>query len=401
MKDKRTKFSITLAGILMVIGFIVIFLAEQNLKFIRSLSPEIARSMSYTQVQSGDENISGTDVKFDAFFLRDLDGDGYAEKLRGTCREVGAEDTLYMELKVPSNLKNGKIVINGKNFYIQAAIPKDTEVKNNCIGNNVKTIDLSDIQSGVSRTFMVKVRSGDYTYSSTKIAALNNNYNNYSRDDNEIILTGTCTVGGQVVSIEKRVSLTTDWYGSVKASIPATLNGKNNKSQTIDITDRVDTENGIVKLDFNVYTTENNNQLLLSKSVLEAEIPQLNGYSPSKVEAEGINIEYSYNENNGKLTITRNATDKDGTINKKAYDDVFDNSRYSVFKIKLEYPIEAYSQNGEEKISLTVPVSAYYEGYNNTNNEFTNPYKSNVAKNTLNIDYQVPPGQNPSIDVTI
>ena len=39
--------------------------------------------MTYDQFEDGDENIEGTDnVKFSAFYLRDLDGDGYAEKIK-------------------------------------------------------------------------------------------------------------------------------------------------------------------------------------------------------------------------------------------------------------------------------------------------------------------------------
>ena len=47
---------------------------------------ELLRAMTYEQFEDGDENVEGTDnVKFSAFFLRDLDGDGYAEKIKGTC----------------------------------------------------------------------------------------------------------------------------------------------------------------------------------------------------------------------------------------------------------------------------------------------------------------------------
>ena len=64
--------------------------------------------MTYEQVQEGEEKVQvqGPNgemvdydyVQFDAFFLRDINGDGYAEGIRGTCKEVGKEDTLYMEL---------------------------------------------------------------------------------------------------------------------------------------------------------------------------------------------------------------------------------------------------------------------------------------------------------------
>ena len=48
-----------------------------------SIDPELARAMTYDQFEDGNENIEGTDnVKFSAFYLRDLDGDGYAEKIK-------------------------------------------------------------------------------------------------------------------------------------------------------------------------------------------------------------------------------------------------------------------------------------------------------------------------------
>ena len=90
------------------------------------ISPEIARSMEYEQVQDGDEDLEETNnVKFDAFFLRDLNGDGYAESIRGTCNEIGEESTLYMELNVLTEgyLKDGKITINSDNFYLQTNLP--------------------------------------------------------------------------------------------------------------------------------------------------------------------------------------------------------------------------------------------------------------------------------------
>ena len=63
---------------------------------------ELEVSKTYEEVQEGDEVTQSEYVKFDAFFLRDLDGDGYAESIRGACREIGGEDTLYMELNVNS-----------------------------------------------------------------------------------------------------------------------------------------------------------------------------------------------------------------------------------------------------------------------------------------------------------
>ena len=119
-----------------ILGVLVILTGNEvaGKKKRKVFDPELARAMTYEQFQDGDENIEGTDnVKFSAFFLRDLDGDGYAEKIKGTCKEIGKQDTMYMEVNVLSEgrLKNGKIQINGQNFYMQTALPKDTELKQN------------------------------------------------------------------------------------------------------------------------------------------------------------------------------------------------------------------------------------------------------------------------------
>ena len=109
-------------------------------------NPEIAKSMTYDQVQEGDEIVDKTNgyVEFDVFFLRDLNGDGNAESIRGTSREIGQDDTLYMELNVLTNgsLEDGVITINSDNFYLQTSIVKDNEVKNNYINSNTKRIEL-------------------------------------------------------------------------------------------------------------------------------------------------------------------------------------------------------------------------------------------------------------------
>lgn len=50
-----------------------------------------------------------------------------------------------MEVNVLTNgsFINGKITINSDNFYLQTAIPKDSEIKNNYIGSNTKEIELN------------------------------------------------------------------------------------------------------------------------------------------------------------------------------------------------------------------------------------------------------------------
>ena len=153
---------------------------------------ELLRAMTYDQFEDGDEKVEGTDnVEFSAFFLRDVDGDGYADKLKGTCKEIGKEDTLYMEVivKTAGYLKDGKIEIDGKNFYLQTSLPKDTELLDNYISNNIKTIEFENLNNGTQKLLTGVTRSGDYSYTSKELLALKNDTSNYSRDDNAIILT--------------------------------------------------------------------------------------------------------------------------------------------------------------------------------------------------------------------
>lgn len=138
---KRKKI-ITLAGIIAIIVLMVtVIMGTVSKQKQLALDEEIRRSMTYDQVKDSDKAISGTNyVEFDAFFLRDLNGDGNAEGIRGTCREVGSEDTLYMEINVKSNgrFEEGAITVNAENMYLQTSIVKDIVVKDSYISSNTR-----------------------------------------------------------------------------------------------------------------------------------------------------------------------------------------------------------------------------------------------------------------------
>ena len=163
MKNSKSKESIlTILGMVILIFLVVLtsmfIIQGRRSSLFKESALEIARSMEYNRVQPGEEVVEGTNenVRFDAFFLRDLDGDGVAESLRGTCREIGKQDSLYMEINVLTEgyLKDGKITINGKNFYLSTALPKDAQLKNNYIGNNIKLLELNTINNGTQKLIM-------------------------------------------------------------------------------------------------------------------------------------------------------------------------------------------------------------------------------------------------------
>ena len=136
--------AIVVALLTVALTTVSILLDTQNNKIGEIQDPEIARSMEYEQVQPGDENVERTPyVQFDAFFLRDLDGDGYAEQVRGTCREIGKTDTLYMDINVLTNgrLEDGKITINTSNMTLSTALVEDDALKQNYISNNTTCME--------------------------------------------------------------------------------------------------------------------------------------------------------------------------------------------------------------------------------------------------------------------
>ena len=394
-KQEGAKIKLILAGgvlaIILVIVVAVIMASIEKANLIKA-NPELGRAMNYEEFTDKDEEVEGTEnVKFSAFFLRDINQDGYAEKIKGTCKEIGQEDTLYMEINVETAgmLKNAKIEIQGNNFYLQTALPKDNELKDNYIGNNIKVIEFNDLNNGTQKLLTGIVRSGDYSYTSSKADAIGNNINNLSRQDNKVILTGTyVNEENQEIEIRKEVNLETDWYGETRASISTTNQSKN-------LEDVIDEENGTINLDFTVYTNETANELIVSKNHVEGEIPELNGYAPTSVEYTGSTGNFNYNAETRTFSIDRIAeVDEQGNVTTKL-------SRSNSYGIKVVYPIEAYQTLGTETIQLKIPVKTYYEGYNNPNEEFINPYKSNTASSTIVVNYEKAKGTVSRFNVTV
>ena len=351
--------------------------------------PELLTTMAYEEVKEGEEAVDGTnDVQFDAFFLRDLNGDGYAEGVRGMCRQLGQEDTLYMELKVLNSgrLKNGQITINSSNFYLQTAIAKDAEVANNYISNNTKKIELNELRDGTQKLLTGIVRSGDYSYESNKNAAIGKDISKYSKE-NSVTLTGTLVeVDGTEKTITKTVPFMVDWHGIVNTEVYAKIEkDKKETSETVKLNNLRDLLVGqAMVLDFNIDVVETANELNLRKSYVEGIFERINGFLPTKIEVTGIDMNVTYDENTGKFTIIKEAqTNEKRLIIKEATSYRLDELRYNRYKIKATYPKEAYAGDGISGIELRVPVKAYYEGYNNTSEEFEDPYKSNEAQTTI------------------
>ena len=370
-----------------------------------AVGPELARAMTYDQFQDGDEDIDGTDyVKFGAFFLRDINGDGYAEKIKGTCKQIGKEDTLYMELNVLTNgyLENGVITINGNNFYLQTAIPKDSEIKDNVISNNATQISLNQINNGTQKLLTGIVKSGNYSYDSQKTAAIGNDSTKMS-GTNSITLTGThVAADGTRTAINKTIELNMDWYGTTTAEIPNYINGTKNLNQLNDITTVIDETNQQAVFEVTLGMQEKNNELILTKAHMNGTIPQMNGYNPISVKITNSNVDFSYDKSTRTFTAEKSTVlDTNGKVQTQCYDGMYSSNRYNQFALKVAYPLEAYNPDDTDTVELRFPIEGYYEGYNNTNTEFTNPYKSNIAKSTIIITFSTTNGAIAKFDVYV
>jgi len=388
----RTISVLAIAVLIIVIASSFIFKEENVTKKQEVNSSELARAMTYDRVEEGDESTNSEYVNFDAFFLRDLDGDGYAEGVRGTCRQIGKQDTLYMDIKVQGRgyLKNGKILINSKNAYLEAAIPKDVDVKENAIGSNIKQIVFNDLETGTQRLFTGVVKSGNYSYSTSKADALLNNINNYSQI-NSVTLTGVHVApDGTETLIEKTVEFNIDWYATVEANFTKTVQEK-------DVKDMVDEENDEINLQFDVELKEIKNDAFVNKAQIELDIPKLNDYDAIRVDVKDANFEYDMATK--KVVATREAiVDSNGKIIKNAY--VLTNGvRITRFNVTVTYPLEAYKSIGRDSVEALFKTKAVYEGFNNPNEEFDNPYISNVAMNNVQIIFTKISGEEPKFDV--
>lgn len=350
--------------IFFIILIAITFVGIQAIKKskLESLDLEDMRAMSYEQITDKDSKVNGTDcVQFSAYFTRDLNGDGKAEKLLGTCREIDSTDTLYLDLNVLTEgyLKDGKITLNTKNFTNRMNMWKDTVLAKDYVANNVKTIELNDVYAGTQKYITGEIHS-----------SIGNDINNYS-NINSVTFTGTHVADdGTETKIEKTIELKVDWYGDTKAS----LSGGTASYY-------IDEAKNMTYVTFNYTLRETKEKLLLKETESKVIIPELNGYEPTEVRCTNGNVEQSYDEATKTLTIKRTSEcDENGIITNSL-------SRSNSYSIIVAYPKEAF-ESIKAYTTLTMSAEGYYTGYNNPNREFTNPYKSNIATGKATIIFK-------------
>lgn len=371
MKNKRGK--IVLVVILAVIAILMLFtyVTKKVENRTENLDSELLRSKNYAQVTDEQSKVENTDfVKFSAFFTRDINGDGNAEKLLGTCKRAIGTDQLYMDLNVLTNgyLKDGKITINGTNFKYSMSMVKDSVLKNNYISDDVKVIELNNVNAGTQKLIIGNI-----------VADIGNNVNNYS-SVSSVTLTGThVSDDGVETEISKTVDLTVDWYGVAKTELYT-------KYQATTFYYNYN-ELDSTTISFNFRLDEIQQELILKENETVLTIPELNGYAPTEVKCTNSNIESEYNNETKKLTIKRSSKlNNNGII-------VSELSNSNSYNVNITYPKEAYDAISSYT-TLTIPIEGFYTGYNNTNEEFKNPYKSNVVNGNITIVFRETPDGN-------
>lgn len=364
MKGKYKRIAIVYASIILIVTAIIFTLSTIIHKKVdnqlSSLSLEDKRAANYTIITDSSSIVKNTknNVKFTAFFTRDLDNDGNAEKYDGTCKNINSKDTLYIDLNVltEGRLKNGKITINGTNFKYSMGMIKDAVLKENYVYDDVKEIELNDINAGTEKLILGEIK-----------ANIGNDTTNYSKQST-ITLTGIYVDdNNNETEINVTRNLTVDWYGDVSASLYVYDNPRycyNNLNTNT--------------LSFNYYVYENKQELLLKDVITTATIPELNGFAPTNVVCTNSMGDAQYDEQTRTITIKRSSSiDENGIIDSSV-------SRSNSFTINVTYPQEAFDQINSYT-TLEIPLTGQYIGYNNPNKEFENPINSNIANGKITI----------------
>lgn len=376
-----------------IIAIVIFFASKRKETSIINMSSNSLLSQNY-DVASDEDAIIKDDknnvingIEFDAFFLAENESGEEAKRVRGACNKIGEQSNLYIKLAVKEEgyIKDGIIDINSNNFYFNTSIIKDTEVANNCISPNTKTITLNNINNGTDKILMGSVRSGNYSSVYNKTSAIGNDTNKYNKE-NTITFSGTFVENSEERHFTKTVPIKVDWYGNIDCMITP-------QSQTsyVENFNDLKTEEGIC-LETSINVAETLNELIMSGSYISGTIPELNGYKATNVEILGKNVEYTYNGQTGEFTAQREAeVDENGIVISNAYTNLSANDRTIIrnnkFDLKIIYPLKAFEEMDKNILSfdLVIPIEAVNKGYNNQNENygFMNPESSEITKGII------------------
>ena len=366
MKAQSKKIKNLISWMALILITIIVsvcgYFKTQEMKQIANLPLELRKALEYGELQEEDYKTQSEGVEFSAFFSKDLNGDGYAERVKGTAVSLNDEKReLYAELNVSKNgnLEDGIITFNCDNFYWSSTIIADSVVSKNYVGST-SIIELQhEVNSGSQKLFIGTI--------SPKIG---NNINDFSKV-NSITLTGTYVdEDGNRTSINVTRNLKVDWYGYINTVI-------NSNEQSI----ARDMEGEYMKLRVNLSSSDEYKNLIIKENVMTAKAPELNGYKAIGVIAPN-GVQCDFDEETGIVTITNSSEiDENGNITKSV-------KYVNNYEIKFVYPIDANGYLSAEDPTtynkIEVPVTAKYVAYNNQSEGFTNILESS-ANDIINL----------------
>ncbi len=368
---KSTKTILKIAGLMIVLltTIVAICMRQANNKI--SLTEEqlfenrVAKS--YNELTNADKETNVANVKFGAYFLRDLEGNNVAHMLDGTCKQIGEyRDELYFDIQVSgdSYIDNAKIKITNANFYAQFNYLKDDYLKDNYKGV-YSVIEFNRIEGG----------SEEQIYGSISTATINN-YNDYSKT---ALVTFTCDYHdiytGEVEQVEKIVPITVDWYGSLNTAVRANTNSYAPKpsGNTVSTT----------------FEVEEFSDLLLKDRTIVIKVPNIRQWSPVSARLSDANA--VYDPEMQTLTLTSESVyDENGELTNSI-------PKKATYTIYATYPEDAfyYSNlvgsddifNGRDAIKFDTTVTT--NAYSNQKPEFENIVSStNTVYPTVNFHPQ-------------
>ncbi len=355
MFNKKSIVGITIITIIIIISCIL--LSQKKKCGIDNLDIQTKVAKSYKQITDKDMSVNNGIVKFGAYFLKDIDEDGYNERLLGSCNKVDGSDTLVLDLNISGDgvLKDGVIKIESTNFTYKMAELEDIVLNGNYVSNNVKQINLKELPSGTQRLIMGTIHSNI------------SEPDDYSKDT-KITLQGTYVCEGQEdVQINKSFDITADWYGTATSKISYTSKRKYDYASY----DNIDQINKNFIFNFTLKRAEEENSLLVKAHHIDIEIPSLKNEYPTIVTCNDKN--YSYDEEKHILSINKDTSCIEET-----------------YTVTLVYPDSVYEQiindNKNGIVDSIYPViRGRLECYNNSKEEFTNPYVTNTSVATATI----------------
>ena len=240
--NKLQKISLSIASSIVLIAFVLtlIFFVRKNnsknlIKENTYIDPELARAMTYDRLYDGEDAVYAVDgegnitdeivdnIKFSTFFLRDINGDGYADKIKGTCQKTDESDLLYIDFNIMTAgyLKNGLIEFEDGNYELTTSLIQDSVVGDNYFGvtNSIRLTE--NIENGKQKLIIGKVTP-----------KLKNNVKNYSKN-NKIIFSGVYVdENGNEIEFKKESFLS----GTTLEGITFLDKIENNKSYNIKFT---------------------------------------------------------------------------------------------------------------------------------------------------------------------